>query len=196
VINAMTAIAQYNAIGCSPFAIEGTIEADDQYRGMLAMLSQFAPLILEHQGKGTMAFATVDGQNPGQKLSMGRYTLNLDVVRSRNTTPEATAGATNAPPRGYALVIGVGPDEYVVAGKNIQITFSPNPPVPEVATVASIDEGEFVDGKWIPGRRLNGDETMLSYSLSQLAANNQTGTGARFAADKPAIYRIKVVRYQ
>src|SRR5208282_732108 len=89
----------------------------------------------------------------------------------------------------------VGPDEYVVAGKNAQITFSPNPPAQEVAAVASIDEGTFVDGQWIPGRRLNGDETMLSYALSQLAANDQTGTGARFGIDKPAIYRIKMVRY-
>ena len=80
-----------------------------------------------------MTFISLDGQNSSQKLSMGRYTLNCDVVRNRNTTPEAQAPATTAPTRAYALVIGVGPDEYLVAGKNIQMTFSPSPPVPEVA---------------------------------------------------------------
>jgi hypothetical protein len=194
-VNALTAIANNNAIGCSPFAIEDTLETDGDYRDMLNTVAQLSPLILAHQGQGTMALAVVDGQNPARKLPLGRYTLNIDAVRNRNTTPEAPTTAAAAATRGYALVIATGPEEYFVAGRNVQITFSPNPAAPEVAAVAAIDEGTFVDGQWKPGRRLNGDETMLSYSLSQLAANNQTGTGARFGAEKPAIYRITLVQY-
>jgi hypothetical protein len=196
-INAMTAIAQYNAIGCGPFAIEDLIEADDEYRGMVDMLSQLSPLILEHQGNGTMAVVVIDTQNPTQKLPLGRYTLNVDAFHNRNIVqaPLAVPNAPATPSRGYALVIAVGADEYMVAGRNVQITFSPNPPAQELAVVDSIDEGTFVDGKWRAGRRLNGDETMLSYAMSQQAANNQTGIGARFGIDKPAIYRIKVVQY-
>jgi Domain of unknown function (DUF5597) len=197
-INAMTAVAQYHALGCSPFAIEDSIQGDEEYRGTLDILSQLSPLILDHQRDGTIAFVSLEGENTAQKLSMGRYTLNCEVVRRRDTTPEAQLSATtapsSAPSRAYALVIAVGPDEYVVAGRNIQITFAPNPPAAEVAAVASIDEGTFLDGAWVAGRRLNGDETMLSYALSKNAADNQTGTGARFGST-PAIYRIKTVRY-
>ena len=115
---------------------------------------------------------------------------------SRNTTPEAPSGTTAASSLGYALVISAGADEYIVAGKNVQIAFSPNPPAQEVATVASIDEGTFVDGQWVPCRRFNGDETMLT-QLGAVPTPGQQSNRDRspFGVDKPSIYRIKVVRY-
>jgi len=39
------------------------------------------------------------------------------------------------------------------------VTFSPNTAGPPIAGVLSIEEGSFVNGRWTPGRRLNGDET-------------------------------------
>lgn len=196
IINAMTAIVQFNAIGCSPFGIDGSAQADGPYSQGYAILSQLAPLILQHQGKGTMALTFL---NSGpQKLSLGRYTLNVEAGRGRggggaSTNAAGLAAAPAAP--NYLLVINVGPDEYVVAGKGAQVTFSPNPPAQEVAALASLDEGTFVNGKWVPGRRLNGDQIMLSYKLSELAIQNQTGTGARIGGNSASIYRIKLMRY-
>ncbi len=40
----------------------------------------------------------------------------------------------------------------------MNIRFSSNTG-PSIAAIASIEEGTFVDGRWIPGRRLNGDES-------------------------------------
>jgi hypothetical protein len=197
IINAMTAIVQYNAIGCSPFGIDGSVQADGPYSEGYEILSQLAPLILQHQGKGTMALAILNNTTPSQKLSLGRYTLDVEAGRGRRGgAPTSAAGPATAPAApNYLLVIHVGPDEYFVAGKGAQITFSPNPPAQEVAAIASLDEGTFVNGKWVPGRRLNGDQIMLSYELSRMAADNQTGTGARFGGNSVSIYRIKLMRY-
>jgi hypothetical protein len=60
----------------------------------------------------------------------------------------------------------------------------------------SVEEGAFKDGKWIPGRRLNGDEVQLRYDLSVAAAENQPGTGLRFPAGAPGIQRVKLYRYR
>jgi hypothetical protein len=63
------------------------------------------------------------------------------------------------PDRAGAIFINVGPDEYIVAGSGpVDVTFSPNSPGDPIVGVLSIDEGKFVDGRWVPGRRLNGDE--------------------------------------
>jgi len=54
-------------------------------------------------------------------------------------------------------VIAVGPDEFYGAGAGFCVIFRP---VGKTRRgVGTVDEGVFRDGKWIPGRRLNGDET-------------------------------------
>jgi hypothetical protein len=88
------------------------------------------------------------------------------VIYVRRTPPAAgapaptPAPAQNPPDRAGAIFIAVGPDEYIVAGSGpVDVTFSPNSPGDPIVGVLSIDEGKFVDGRWVPGRRLNGDES-------------------------------------
>src|SRR5690606_4460024 len=52
--NALYAFGAHDAIGFSPFAIEDYAE-DDALGEAYALLGSLAPLILEHQGEGTMA---------------------------------------------------------------------------------------------------------------------------------------------
>ncbi len=59
---------------------------------------------------------------------------------------------------GYGLIIATAPDEFVAAGRGFRVAFSTKGAGPKYAGLGSVDEGEFRDGKWIPGRRLNGDE--------------------------------------
>ena len=40
----------------------------------------------------------------------------------------------------------------------MNVSFSPNTPGDPIAGIISIDEGTFVNGQWVSGRRLNGDE--------------------------------------
>jgi hypothetical protein len=83
--------------------------------------------------------------------------------------PAPAAPATSAPPpapapaeypdRAGAIFINVAPDEYIIAGSGpVDVTFAPNSPGDPIVGILSTDEGKYVDGRWVPGRRLNGDE--------------------------------------
>jgi hypothetical protein len=53
----------------------------------------------------------------------------------------------------------VGPDEYYAAGSGVIVSFSPNTPGPPHAGIATVEEGAFVNGRWVPGRSLAGDDS-------------------------------------
>jgi hypothetical protein len=80
------------------------------------------------------------------------------------------------------LAINTAADEFVVAGAGFSLRFAAASPGPRIARIAWIDEGRFVDGKWVPGRRLNGDE-------------NGGGTRMMFRGSGPAIQKIKMYRH-
>jgi hypothetical protein len=94
--------------------------------------------------------------------------------------------ATEPAERSGVLFIALGPDEYLVAGSGAaQVRFSPNTPGDPKAGILSIEEGTYVDGRWVAGRRLNGDE-------------NGGGTNLRLGGDSSRngpIQRIKLYRY-
>jgi hypothetical protein len=52
-----------------------------------------------------------------------------------------------------------------VAGLGIKVTFSPNTPGPPLAGLASVEEGTFVNGRWVAGRSLAGDDSDEGQSL-------------------------------
>jgi hypothetical protein len=62
-------------------------------------------------------------------------------------------------PSAAAIFIAVGPDEYYVAGSGMTVRFSPNAPGPSLVGLGTVEEGSFVNGRWVPGRQLAGDET-------------------------------------
>ena len=64
-----------------------------------------------------------------------------------------------------AIAIAVGADEYYVAGFGVTVTFKPLTPGPSNVGLAGVEEGVFVDGRWIPGRRLAGDDTASGENL-------------------------------
>jgi hypothetical protein len=69
-------------------------------------------------------------------------------------------------PSSAAIFIATGPDEYFVAGSGVSVKFTPNTPGPEVDGLATVEEGAFVDGRWVPGRRLAGDDTAQGQGFS------------------------------
>ncbi len=189
--NAFYAIGQHGAMGYSPFGIE-TSESDTEAGPMTkayTVLSQLSPLILEHQAKGSIGGVWLTKEKPTQEVKLGNYTLQFDIRRNRRVPTESAD-------LGYAIAMAVGPDEYVVAGMDTQVTFVPNSSKNETAGLLSVAEGTYVSGRWIPGRRLNGDEVQLRYDLSVAAESNQSGAGLRFPAGGPTIQRVKLHRYQ
>jgi hypothetical protein len=57
-----------------------------------------------------------------------------------------------------AIFIQTGPDEFFTAGYGISAVFSPNTPGLPLAGMATVEEGVFVNGRWVPARRLAGDD--------------------------------------
>jgi hypothetical protein len=203
--NAFYAIGQHAALGYSPFGIDnaGRLVALRPDPGApppteienlplpraYAVLGQLAPLILECQASGKIAAAWLNAQHPTQVIDLGDYTLNVDLRRNRRNPSQVAA-------LGYGIVMAVGRDEYLVAGTDIQITFTPTTPGPPIAGLAEVWAGKYVDGKWAPGRKLSGDDILLNYKLGEAAEQNQSGSGLMFGPDGPTIQQVKLYRYR
>jgi hypothetical protein len=152
---AIYALGRYDAIGFSPFGVD-RLGKESELAGVYGLLSKLAPLILEHQGNGTMSAVLLRTNDPPQKVKVGNYTLEVTPARPRSasgtTPPQQTAPSV-------ALFIATGLDEYFVVGKGARATFSSNTPGTPLAGVGTVEEGTFVNGRWVPGRLLAGDDT-------------------------------------
>jgi hypothetical protein len=145
------------------------------------LLSQLAPLILKHQGNGTMSAVLMGPNDPPQKIAVGNYTLL--VGSSSRPRPAAPAGAPSpqpAQPYAAAIFIAAGPDEYFAAGSGVSVVFSPNTPGLPLAGLATVEDGKFVDGRWVPGRRLAGDDDAQGQSLTLRTMGIQRFTMYRY----------------
>jgi hypothetical protein len=159
--NLLYALGQFDAMGVSPFGIEDEYSRPPSTNSpsvaqCYETLSELSPLILANQGKGTMAGVWLDQSNKVQKVKLGDYTFN---VAHDYTWPWSRGfGQTNNWPRLGGLIISLAPNEFIVAGSGLVITFASNSPEKPIAGILSIDEEKFVNGRWVPERRLNGDE--------------------------------------
>jgi len=161
-------LGRHNAIGWTVMGLTDPKlpHPDVDLIGSLDLIKQMAPLISAHQGNGTMSAVLLRSANdPAQKIQLGNYTLNVSFY-----SPPKMFGVPppkDPPPPAAALFIATGPEEYYVAGVGIKVTFSPKPnlPGPPLAGLASVEEGTFVDGHWVPGRSLAGDDSDEGQSL-------------------------------
>jgi len=194
--DALYVVGRHDAIGYSPFAIENA--SPDEGAGAAlaranALLAQLEPLIVAHQGRGTMtavmppvSFDGVAEESPQRVALAGLdYVATVSFANPPGpptTAPPGTPAAAGGPvsfspgmpgatlptapaaatrplaPRG-AIVIALGRDELLIAGTGVVVTFAPSTPGPPIAGILSADEGRFVDGRWVRGRRMNGDQT-------------------------------------
>jgi hypothetical protein len=82
---------------------------------------------------------------------------------------------------GFGLIFPTGRDEFVGVGKGFRVSFTSRSG--PHAGIATVDEGAFVEGKWVPGRRLNGDE-------------NDQGKAWRFDPKQVRAEKVTVYRYE
>ena len=103
---------------------------------------------------------------------------------------------------GYGIFMATGPDEFLMAGDNVQITFSPDTPGPEFVGLAEQEAGRFENGKWVVTRYLAGDDSTLRRDYANAVAEGQSGFGVRLFSQphlsfaERAIQRVKVYRYK
>ena len=178
--NAFYAIGPLNAMGYSPFSIESLEHPENnQVTKAYDVLKQLTPLILANQGKGTMTGALLDSANQKAELKLGDYVF---TVSHEYSWPYATR-ADGETPRFGCMIIMVSPNEYYIAGRGVIVTFQTVAGDGSIAGIGTMDEGRFVDGKWAPGLRMNGDQ---SHQGRHLNLNGNT-----FSIQKVQLYRYK-----
>jgi beta-galactosidase GanA len=183
--NAFYAIGNLDALGFSPFQVE-TAEGKDLAAVTQAydVLRQLTPAILAAQGQGKMAGFKPRVLEDGKVLdepvirTLGDYRFTVGFVdpwTPRADQKTATHGG---------LIIQVGPEEYLMAGRGLVVTVAGAGDGPPIAGIDSAVEGVFdAQGRWVPGRVLNGDQT-------------HQGRHIRLAPDQFQIQRVKFYRYR
>jgi hypothetical protein len=164
----------------SPFGIERQVGEDSPLARAYDVLAQLSPLILAHQDDGTMKAVIVEPGTGSQKVRLGNYVFDFAMGRGWGAPPQFAPGPTALPApsvagvpqiapvavrrpplpdRGYAIVIQTGPEDFWVAGANLNIKLASTLAAAPMASLAAVEEGKFENGAWVVGRHLAGDDT-------------------------------------
>ena len=172
---------EYDA-GCfAPFGIDNPRYAEnDPLDESYAVLQNMSAIILENQGMGTMRGIYVNTVAPAMQFEFGNYIIEARLAGGRNQNLAEDQNMAGG------IMIHTGPDEFIAAGRALDIFFTTEDHSMRIALDA-VDEGTFKDGKWIPERRLNGDETH---------ASTYSGTGLKFPGNKASIQKVKLYSYK
>jgi hypothetical protein len=81
------------------------------------------------------------------------------------------------------MIVMTGKDELYIAGSGVVVTFQSSSDDETIAGIASIDEGTFVNGRWVAGRRLNGDQNHQGRHLHL--------PGGEYGVQKVRLYKYK-----
>lgn len=188
--NVFYAIGAHDALGLSPFAIDHIHgPAGVPLRQSYELLRELTPIILEHQGQGTMTGVAPNVPFAGEPIpksetvTLGDYELTVTYEK-----PPVAGDAPGLDPGQWlsgGIIIHEGPGEYLIAGTGLIVTFAPAGPNDkrEKAGILSIEEGRFVDGQWNVSRYLSGDES-------------HQGRHLRIPPGQFGSQRIKLYRYQ
>jgi len=169
--NALMAVGKYNTIGFSPFGVDSVRPVPQELATTYGILNQLAPLILSRQGTdGITAVRMRKGDAP-KKVNIGDYTLTLTYTGRNLRLPVQAKGgvavssrlgasdASSLPPVEAVTMIIVGDrDEFFFAGGGVRVDFTSNFPGSKNVGMADVEEGKFVDGKWVITRRIAGDD--------------------------------------
>lgn len=188
-VNALYAFGAHDAIGFSPFGIESIGEpAAKHLAASYDLVAQLEPLLVELQGKGRSAGLLSEGEEQRQPQQVRLNGYVLAATFERGTPPSLadgvlvpTVAAAGPPPPSGGLVLATAPDEFVVAGTAVTITFAASVPGKRVG-ILSAEEGRFVAGRWESRRRLNGDET-------------HQGRHVRLEPERFSIQKVKLYLY-
>jgi beta-galactosidase GanA len=171
--NVFYALGEEAGFGFSPFGIESEASDKDPLAESYGLIAGLAPLLAEHQSAGDVHGFVLDRERASVDFTMNGYTLHV-------TLDEIFGGRAES---GFGLIMAAGKDEFLGAGKGFKVTFTPRPDNGSHVGIAAVDEGRFEDGKWVPGRRLNGDE-------------NGQGANWRFDQRQQRIERVTLYRIE
>jgi len=187
------AFGHHDAIGFSPMGIERPAKPDPYLVSAYEVIAQLAPFISAHQGDGTMSAVLVGANDKPQIFKVGDYTLEASYLMPRVQPP---APQPKPPfPNAAAIIIQTGPAEFFAVGTGVSLRFLPNFPEPSNVGLATVEEGVFEKGNWVPGRLLAGDDTGdSSVILPRLFEDPEHPS--LFGPSQKGIQRVTVYRYR
>jgi beta-galactosidase GanA len=185
------------ALGIVPFGIDytgysnyplGARNVDDAidafarpYRLLAPMARDWARLGFEKRVWG----AGEPDDHAARKLELGRWTATLAFNEWQFGQKQWFAPGTPDPdwapyPSGGALLAELGPDEFLLTGQRVRVNFAPAEGRQVNGLIfASVEEGEYRDGKWTRSRVWNGDQTDYGLNLT----------------DEPVVLRVRLASY-
>jgi beta-galactosidase GanA len=164
--NVFYAVGEQAALGFSPFGIDRGLHgdgpwvppggsADEVAKGAADLaasyhaLGEILPEIAEAQAAGTVHGFLLDKTHPKVDFVVNGMIWHVSLDELFGHTADA----------GYGLVMEESPGHFLGAGKGFRVQFEPKDASAARVGIATIDEGRFEGGRWVAGRRLNGDET-------------------------------------
>ena len=172
------------AIGWAPFGMDPTysnfplggrntpenLEAFASKFALMAPIeSDWARLAFEHP---TVGFAKGDDASD-QSRSLGQWKITAQYGLWSFGDPSWTwmkipPNPKKEQPVGGAALIQLGPNEFLVAGSDVRMSFALADPQPgETSQFLDVEEGTFENGRWVMARRWNGDQTDYGLNLGQ-----------------------------
>lgn len=183
VANALRVFGLHRGFGFSPFAIE-SIDDKGAARlgGLYAMLDSMKPLLLAAQTEArvTSFSAPVPFEGPADETPQthvfGNYRFTATFVDPWTPRDRQT------PAHHGALLIWLGGEDFLVAGSGVTFTVAPSSGT-DRSGLETVEEGRFVDGRWVATRRLNGDQT-------------HQGRHVRLPPDGFHVQKVRLYRYR
>lgn len=175
------AVGHYGAMGFSPFSIESTgtdTPAEQPVARSYDLLAQLSP-VLAQQDKSTREGMLFDKKNAIDTIRLGGYTFICKHEYTLGWSPKAKDEEW---PMTGALIVQTSPNEFTVAGTGVVITFMSDDLQAPIAGIARIDEGNYVNGQWLAGRRMNGDQ-------------DHQGRHLRIPVGEHSIQKLRLYRY-
>jgi hypothetical protein len=123
-------------------------EFEDLYRILRLLL----PLIARLQYTGKL-HPLLQGIAQGEEWAYG-----IPLGDKLAASVEFTAKYDPEKGRGRGLIVDLGPDDFVVAGAGFKVNFRELEGPQRDAQIVTLEEGTFEGERWVPARRLNGDE--------------------------------------
>jgi len=182
--NAFFAFGELDAFGFSPFSIESLGDAPNALSRAYEVIGQITPLVLESRGKGRIAGFRATIEEDGTvidtpvKKTLAGIEFTVTFIDPWTPRDKQTVGDHGA------LMIHAGGEDFWFAGQGITVTFKGADDGPPLVGIDIAEEGEFdANGKWLAGRRLNGDQT-------------HQGRHIRLPPGKPQIQKVRLYRYR
>jgi hypothetical protein len=165
--NLFWALGNNAALGWSVFGVDD-LTPEDQIAKSYRTLDGMLPELAQAQAANKVAAVLLLDGETSQVVSLGGYKITVKRLRASEpatAAPTLLAGGVSYESRAMAgdrrtfgLILNTAPDEFVFIGSNLNPSFALDESNPGIAEIGTIEEGAYLSGRWIPGRRLNGDE--------------------------------------